>query len=262
MESVLPPGAAELLGQARRIVAFTGAGISAESGVPTFRDDLTGLWARFDAQRLATPEAFHADPDLVWGWYEWRRARVCRAQPNPGHLAVAAIEAMVPGSVVITQNVDDLHERAGSRAPIHLHGSLFAPRCVADAAHAAAFPDTEQEESADLGEGRRMPPRCTRCGALVRPGVVWFGEALPEAALTAAIEAAASCDVLLAVGTSGVVYPAAEIPRIASRSGATVMQINPEPTPLDRVCAINVRGTAAQVLPALVTAARDIDGKS
>jgi NAD-dependent deacetylase len=262
MECVLPSGAAELLARARRVVVFTGAGISAESGVPTFRDDLTGLWARFDAQRLATPEAFHADPDLVWGWYEWRRARVRRAQPNPGHLAIAAIEAMVPGSVVITQNVDDLHERAGSRAPIHLHGSLFAPRCVADAAHPAAFPDTEQEESADLGEGRRRPPRCTRCGALVRPGVVWFGEALPEAALTAAIEAAASCDVLLAVGTSGVVYPAAEIPRIASRSGATVMQINPEPTPLDRVCAINVRGTAAQVLPALVTAARDIDGKS
>jgi NAD-dependent deacetylase len=174
MECVLPPGAAELLARARRVVVFTGAGISAESGVPTFRDDLTGLWACFDAQRLATPEAFHADPDLVWGWYEWRRARVRRAQPNPGHLAVAAIEVMVPGSVVITQNVDDLHERAGSKAPIHLHGSLFAPRCVADAAHPAAFPDTEQEERADPGEGRRMPPpRCTRCGALVRPGVVW-----------------------------------------------------------------------------------------
>ncbi|MCW2639719.1 MAG: NAD-dependent deacylase [Dactylosporangium sp.] len=170
---------------------------------------------------------------------------------------------MAPGSVVITQNVDDLHERAGSKAPIHLHGSLFAPRCVADDAHPAAFPDTEQEESTDMGEGRRMPPPgCTRCGALVRPGVVWFGEALPEAALAAAIEAAASCDVLLTVGTSGVVYPAAEIPRTAARSGATVMQINLEPTPLDRVCAINVRGTAAQVLPALVTAARDIDGKS
>jgi NAD-dependent deacetylase len=263
MESVLPPGAVELLGQARRIVVFTGAGISAESGVPTFRDDLTGLWARFDAQRLATLEAFHADPDLVWGWYEWRRARVRRAQPNPGHLAVAAIEAMVPGSVVITQNVDDLHERAGSRAPIHLHGSLFAPRCVADDAHPAAFPDTEQEESADLGEGRRMPPpRCARCGALVRPGVVWFGEALPEAALAAAIEAAAGCDVLLTVGTSGVVYPAAEIPLIAAHSGATVMQINPEPTSLDQVCAINVRGTAAQALPALVAGARDVAEKT
>jgi hypothetical protein len=115
MESVLPHRAAQLLGDARRVVIFTGAGISAESGVPTFRDDLTGLWARFDAQRLATAEAFHADPDLVWGWYEWRRTRVRRAEPNPGHLAIATIEARVPGSTVITQNVDDLHERAGTR---------------------------------------------------------------------------------------------------------------------------------------------------
>jgi NAD-dependent protein deacetylase/lipoamidase len=255
MESVLPPGVVALLGQARRVVVFTGAGISAESGVPTFRDDLTGLWARFDAQQLATAEAFHADPDLVWGWYEWRRARVRRAQPNPGHLATAAIEGLIPGSVVITQNVDDLHERAGSRAPVHLHGSLFAPRCVAEAAHPAAFSDTGGE-AADPGEGGRMsPPRCARCGALVRPGVVWFGEALPEAALAAAIEAAAACDVLLTVGTSGVVYPAAEIPRIAARCGAAVVQINPRPTPLDKICAVNLRGSAAQVLPALVEAA-------
>ena len=204
--------AAELLGAARRVVVLTGAGISAESGVPTFRDDLTGLWARFDAQRLATPEAFHADPDLVWGWYEWRRARVRRAEPNPGHLAIAAIEARVPGSTVITQNVDDLHERAGTRAAIHLHGSLFAPRCVA-AAHPATLDDAPDGETAQPHEGRRIPPpRCTSCGALVRPGVVWFGEALPDAELAAAVDAAAACDVLLAVGTSGVVYPAAEIP--------------------------------------------------
>ncbi|MEV4757104.1 Sir2 family NAD-dependent protein deacetylase [Micromonospora sp. NPDC049559] len=272
MESLLPPGAAALLRQARRVVVFTGAGISAESGVPTFRDDLTGLWARFDAEQLATPEAFHADPELVWGWYEWRRARVRRARPNPGHLATAAIERLVPGSVVVTQNVDDLHERAGSTAPIHLHGSLFAPRCVAEPAHPAAFPDAEAvsrdvraaqpaavadgDEAADPGEGGRIPPpRCGRCGALVRPGVVWFGETLPEAALTAAAEAAAACDVLLIVGTSGVVYPAAEIPRIAARAGATVIQVNPEPTPLDGLCAVNLRGSAARVLPALVESA-------
>ncbi|GAA4737312.1 SIR2 family NAD-dependent protein deacylase [Phytohabitans rumicis] len=256
MERVVPPDAARLLGEARRVVVFTGAGISAESGVPTFRDDLTGLWARFDAQRLATPEAFDADPDLVWGWYEWRRARVRRAEPNPGHLATAAIQTRVPGSVVITQNVDDLHERAGSRAPIHLHGSLFAPRCVAAAAHPAAFPSTGDGEAIDPEEGRRTPPpRCTRCGALVRPGVVWFGEALPEAALAAAVQAAAACDVLLTVGTSGVVYPAAEIPTVAARSGAAVIQVNPEPTPLDQVCTVNLRGAAAHVLPALVAAA-------
>lgn len=256
MDRVVPQDAARLLRDARRVVVFTGAGMSAESGVPTFRDDLTGLWARFDAQQLATAEAFHADPDLVWGWYEWRRSRVRRAAPNPGHLAVAAIQARVPQATVVTQNVDDLHERAGTRAPIHLHGSLFAPRCVAAAAHPASFPDAEDGDAPEPGEGRRIPPpRCVSCRALVRPGVVWFGEALPEAALTAAVDAAAGCDVLLTVGTSGVVYPAAEVPRIAARSGAAVIQVNPVPTPLDRVAAVNLRGTAAEVLPALVASA-------
>ncbi|AEB44930.1 SIR2 family NAD-dependent protein deacylase [Micromonospora maris] len=245
-----PTQAAKLLGQARRTVVFTGAGMSAESGVPTFRDALTGLWQRYDAQQLATPEAFDADPDLVWGWYEWRRAVVARARPHPGHLAVAAIEARAPHSVLITQNVDDLHERAGSTAPLHLHGSLFAPRCSA-CAHPASTGDP-----AEPAEGRRLPPpRCDRCSAPIRPGVVWFGEALPQPALEAAAEAAASCDVLLTVGTSGLVYPAAEIPHVAARCGATVIQVNPEPTPLDQVSDINLRGPAARVLPTLVDAA-------
>lgn len=175
MEGVPTHRAARLLGEARRVVVFTGAGVSAESGVPTFRDDLTGLWARFDAQQLATPEAFHADPDLVWGWYEWRRDRVRRAAPNPAHLAIAAIEARIPDSTVITQNVDDLHERAGTRAAIHLHGSLFAPRCVAAAAHPATVPDTEPGEAAQPREGRRIPPpRCTSCQARWS-GRAWCG---------------------------------------------------------------------------------------
>ncbi|MBL6276572.1 NAD-dependent deacylase [Micromonospora fiedleri] len=245
-----PTQAAKLLGQARRVVVFTGAGMSAESGVPTFRDALTGLWQRYDAQQLATPEAFDADPALVWGWYEWRRAVVARARPHPGHLAVAAIEARAPHTVLVTQNVDDLHERAGSTAPLHLHGSLFAPRCSA-CAHPASIPDPDEP-----AEGRRLPPpRCDRCSAPVRPGVVWFGEALPQPALEAVAEAAASCDVLLTVGTSGLVYPAAEIPHVAARCGATVIQVNPEPTPLDQVSDINLRGPAARVLPALVDAA-------
>ncbi len=250
MDSALPHRAAQLLGEAARVAIFTGAGISAESGVPTFRDDLTGLWERYDPQQLATPEAFHSDPGLVWGWYEWRRRRVRTAQPNPGHVAVAAIDARVPGSTVITQNVDDLHERAGSRDVIHLHGSLFAPRCVTADAHPASFAEAPDDE--EVQPGRIPPPRCGSCGALIRPGVVWFGEALPEAAFAAAVEVAAACDVLLTVGTSGIVYPAAEIPRIAARSGAAVIQVNPEPTPLDRVCTVNLRGTAAQVLPLLV----------
>jgi NAD-dependent deacetylase len=241
--------AAAALRDAGTVVVFTGAGMSAESGVPTFRDDLTGLWARYDAARLATPEAFAADPDLVWGWYEWRRARVRQAVPNAGHLAVAALQARLPGTVVVTQNVDDLHERAGSPAPIHLHGSLFAPRCVG-AGHPAP-----EATAPDAAEGRKIPPpRCTKCGALVRPGVVWFGEALPQEALAAAVEAAAGCDVFLTVGTSGVVYPAADIPVVAARFGATVIQVNPDATPLDEVCAVNLRGTAADLLPEIVAA--------
>ncbi|MBX6749355.1 MAG: NAD-dependent deacylase [Micromonosporaceae bacterium] len=258
--------ASEALRGAQRVVVFTGAGMSAESGIPTFRDAMTGLWARYDPAELATPQAFRADPELVWGWYEWRRALVSRAQPNAGHVAVAAIEAHVPGTVVVTQNVDDLHERAGSSAPIRLHGSLFAPRCSACAAPApvpavvstavsigtlAADGDVDPEP-----EGQRLaPPICTGCGGLVRPGVVWFGESLPADALKAAVDAAARCDLLLAVGTSGVVYPAAEIPEVAARHGAMVIQINPQPTALDGIAALNLRGSAASVLPALVAAA-------
>ncbi|AGZ42833.1 SIR2 family NAD-dependent protein deacylase [Actinoplanes friuliensis] len=237
-----------LLAGARRVVVFTGAGVSAESGIPTFRDSLTGLWERFDAQALATPEAFRADPALVWGWYEWRRTAVSRASPNAAHRAIATVEARHPGTVVITQNVDDLHERAGSAAPLHLHGSLFAPRC-ADCGRPAARPDGTADEPL---EGRRLPPpACAHCAGPVRPGVVWFGEALPADVLDRAVEAAASCDLLLTVGTSGLVHPAAEIPHVAARLGAAVVQINPQPTPLDAVADVNLHGAAAEILPLL-----------
>ncbi|WP_436529573.1 SIR2 family NAD-dependent protein deacylase [Actinoplanes sp. HUAS TT8] len=243
--------AAKLLGQARHVVVFTGAGISAESGVPTFRDALTGLWSRFDAQSLATPQAFQEDPELVWGWYEWRRQLVRRVGPNDGHRAVAQLAAHVPQLTVITQNVDDLHERAGSTSVVHLHGSLFAPRC-ATCSRPAPLPETEDQPD----EGQRVaPPRCVHCGGPVRPGVVWFGEQLPEAALESAARAASECDVLLTIGTSGLVYPAAEIPRLAARSGASVIQVNPRPTPLDPIATANLVGPAAEILPALVTTA-------
>jgi NAD-dependent deacetylase len=244
--------AVELLRDAKRVVVFTGAGMSAESGVPTFRDALTGLWARFDAKALATPEAFQADPALVWGWYEGRRAEVERVNPNAGHRAVAAIEARVAHTTVITQNVDDLHERAGSRSPIHLHGSLFTPRC----SECATPANTEPPAKAGPEEaGRIMPPACAKCGAHVRPGVVWFGENLPTNALSAATEAAFDCDLLFTIGTSGLVYPAAEIPYVAARAGATVVQINPEPTTLDALADVNLRGRAAEILPDLVARA-------
>jgi NAD-dependent deacetylase len=200
--------AADLISRAERIVIFTGAGVSAESGIPTFRDALSGLWEQFDPRRLATPEAFSDDPALVWGWYEWRRAAVERVEPNAGHRALAAIEQRTPQCVVVTQNVDDLHERAGSKEPIHLHGSLFAPRCSAcgrpaarETEESAAPKSTTPKSGATAGgataggatasgaaekaaasvvEGRLTPPPCVHCGALIRPGVVWFGEALPS----------------------------------------------------------------------------------
>ncbi len=245
--------AAQALREAASVVIFTGAGMSAESGIPTFRDALTGLWERFDAAELATPAAFRRDPDLVWGWYEWRRAAVLQAMPNAGHLAVAAIAARSSQCALITQNVDDLHERAGSPPPIRLHGSLFAPRCSGCAAPAALGAPASQPP----GGAPTPPPRCEDCGAKVRPGVVWFGDSLPADALAAAVEAARACDVLLTVGTSGVVYPAAEIPQFAARRGATVIQVNPQATPLDPLAAVSVRGPAADVLPALVAAAWD-----
>ncbi|SCG37202.1 SIR2 family NAD-dependent protein deacylase [Micromonospora humi] len=246
--------AGRLLAVASRPVVFTGAGMSAESAVPTFRDAQTGLWRRYDPARLATPAAFHADPALVWGWYESRRHGVRRAEPNPGHRAVAAIRSRLPDTVVVTQNVDDLHERGGVPDPVRLHGSLFAPRCSA-CAHPAPAPGDAGEPPA----GPLDPPACARCAAPVRPGVVWFGEALPAAALDAAVAAASRCDLLLTVGTSALVHPAAEIPLVAARLGAPVVQVNPDRTPLDAVCAVNLRGRAGEVLPELVRAAWPAD---
>jgi NAD-dependent deacetylase len=231
---------------------MTGAGASAESGIPTFRDAMSGLWARFDALELATPEAFARDPALVWGWYEWRRMMALRAQPNAGHCAIAGMAAKVPRFTLITQNVDDLHERAGHAAVLHLHGSLHQPRCSVCALPHALPPGIPDEPPG----GRRLaPPGCRHCGGPVRPGVVWFGERLPEQALHAAQQAAGECDVFFSVGTSSQVYPAAELPHIARRAGAVVVQVNPDPTALDASAPHNLRGMAGEILPRLVCAA-------
>ncbi|MGE8706505.1 MAG: SIR2 family NAD-dependent protein deacylase [Achromobacter sp.] len=249
----IPPALAQALRDARRVVVFTGAGVSAESGIATFRDALTGLWSRFDAQALATPEAFREHPDVVWGWYEWRRAQVLRAAPNAAHHAIATLALHVPALTVITQNVDDLHERAGCRAVTHLHGSLHAPRCSRCGAPHAFAAETPQEPDA----GRRItPPACTACGAPVRPGVVWFGESLPAQAWRDATDAVRQCDLLFSIGTSSLVYPAAELPQLAIAGGATVVQVNPAATPLDALAHHNLRGAAAEVMPELLAAAR------
>ena len=206
--------AALLLRSARRVAVLTGAGISAESGIPTFRDALTGFWARFRAEDLATPEAFRRDPETVWRWYRERRLGLARVEPNPGHHALAELARRVPSCILITQNVDGLHRRAGSPEVVELHGNLTRVKCADQGHPAAAFADTEPV------------PRCAVCGSLLRPDVVWFGELLPPEALGRANQAAASCDLFLSVGTSNLVEPAASLPWIAARNGAAVLVVN------------------------------------
>ena len=230
------PALVSALQAAQKIAVLTGAGISAESGIPTFRDALTGLWENFDAEMLATTEAFQRDPALVWGWYEWRRTKVLKAQPNAAHLAIAELARRVPRLSLITQNVDDLHERAGSVDVKHLHGSLHYPRCF-DCGFPFALPGGIPDEPEG---GRRLsPPKCQKCGGLIRPGVVWFSELLPADILSGAFESASSCDLLIVVGTSGVVHPVARLPEVASRAGRKVIQINPTRSELDSVCTWN-----------------------
>jgi NAD-dependent deacetylase len=208
--------AAKAIRTAEHICVLTGAGISAESGVPTFRDALTGLWSRYDAEQLATPDAFRSNPDLVWSWYAMRAAQVRGVQPNAGHHALAALALSVPHFTLITQNVDDLHSRAGNHDVVSLHGTLLQARCSAGCAGTIDFADTL---------GNRAPP-CARCGALMRPDVVWFGEALGTDTLARARAATFACDVFLSVGTSNVVEPAASLPWLAAAHGATVIVVN------------------------------------
>ncbi len=244
----IPNELSAALRDAQHVVVFTGAGVSAESGVSTFRDALTGLWERFDPMRLATPEAFLADPALVWGWYEWRRQLLLQAQPNPAHRAIVQLAQRVPKVTVITQNVDDLHERAGSHDVLHLHGSIFSPRCFTCAQpYSFTSPPNMQHEHAI------QPPECTACQGMIRPGVVWFGEDLPHKALETAFNAAGACDVLLSVGTSGIVQPAAQIPAIASRAGVCVAHINPEPVNCRYPREFSLTGPAGQILPLLLS---------
>ncbi len=245
----LPEEIINRLQNAERVVVFTGAGVSAESGIPTFRDALTGLWENFDAEELASARGFKSDPALVWGWYEWRRMIVMRAQPNPAHLAIAKLASLVPQLTLVTQNVDDLHERAGCLDVHHLHGRINKPFCFACRRPYEYPPGMPDEPDG----GRRLdPPRCSHCNGKIRPGVVWFGENLPDAEWKNAINETRSCDVFLCVGTSLLVQPAAQLPYLASKHGALSIQINPNPTPLNVKGGIDLNGAAGDVLPWLV----------
>lgn len=246
----LPHDLIAALRATKRIVASTGAGISAESGISTFRDAQTGLWSKYKPEDLATPQAFLRNPRMVWEWYEWRRSVVATVEPNPGHHALARIEAARGAAgadfLLVTQNVDGLHVKAGSRNLVELHGNIRRTICFDRRHPAESWAPTDEP-----------PPRCAECGAMLRPDVVWFGETLPPMALRRAQQAAAECDMFLSIGTSTLVYPAAELPFIAGSNGATIVEINPDATPLSRQADFVLREKAGIALPAIADAMLD-----
>ncbi|MCG5531088.1 NAD-dependent deacylase [Halorhodospira halochloris] len=231
----------QLLRQTSNIVALTGAGVSAESGIPTFRDAQQGTWANFDPMELATLEGFLRQPHKVWDWYQQRREMAAKAQPNAAHLALAEWQEQLEQCLIVTQNVDGLHQRAGSLHVIELHGNLHRDRPISQQLPA--------EKAADL-------PRCPETGNVLRPDVVWFGEMLPEGAMEQALSAIEVSDLVLSIGTSAVVQPAASIPLHALENGVPVVEINPEATELSSAADWSLRGSAADVVPQLVAAAQ------
>jgi NAD-dependent deacetylase len=233
-----PASLIESLLGAKKIVALTGAGISAESGLATFRDAQTGLWSKFKPEELATAEAFRQNPKLVSDWYAWRREQALKAQPNAGHLALAEMENRAPGFLLVTQNVDGLHARAGSKRMVELHGNIHRFRC---------FENDCVNDNFDIKQGR-----CRSCGGHLRPAVVWFGEMLPVDVLESAIVAAEDCDIFFSIGTSSLVYPAADLWRRAKNNRAIVIEINKDPTPLTPLADYSFLGQAGEILPELV----------
>ena len=241
----IAPDLALALRRAARVVVLTGAGISAESGVPTFRDAQTGLWAKFDPRELATPSAFARNPKLVWDWYAARREALAEIVPNAGHRALARMDDLVPDFLLATQNVDGLHARAGSRRLVELHGNIARVKCSREHRVVAAW----------APPGDDLPPRCPHCGAYLRPDVVWFEETLPEDALARAEDAARRAEVMLVAGTSAEVWPAAGLAHTAKAAGARIVEINTQATPLSAVADDVLRAPSGIALPALVAAA-------
>jgi NAD-dependent protein deacetylase/lipoamidase len=244
---IAPPFSDTLIQKLRsssRVVALTGAGVSQESGLRTFRDPQTGLWAKHRPEDLASPEAFRRDPKLVWDWYAWRREALKGVRPNPGHYALVELEDRIPEFTLVTQNVDGLHRMAGSRRLFELHGNIQRVRCSECGRFAEDWPENSEEV-----------PRCPVCGGLLRPDVVWFGEALPRAELEAAVQVARACELFLSIGTSGIVQPAASLAYAAHNRGAALVEINPDPTPLTPKIDFYLQGKSGELLPELVRAA-------
>jgi len=230
----------DILNKTTRVAVLTGAGISAESGIPTFRGE-EGLWKTYRAEELATLSAFIRDPRLVWEWYDWRRGIIGSKDFNPGHKVLASWEKLFPTFHVITQNIDGLHQKAGSFNILELHGNIWKLRCIEEGTIA-------EDHSSHLGE---IPPHCPNCNALLRPHVVWFGESLDASILQSAFALSSSCEVMFVVGTSAVVQPAASLPLSASESGATIVEINPDPTPITPYVDFSFRGKAGDILPTI-----------
>jgi NAD-dependent deacetylase len=228
----------EVLQGANRVAILTGAGISAESGIPTFRGE-DGLWKKYRPEELATPAAFYQDPRLVWEWYDWRRGIIGQKEPNLGHKVIARWEESFSEVSLITQNIDGLHQRAGSKNIWELHGNIWKLRC------------TEEETITDNYDIplKEIPPLCSNCGALLRPHVVWFGESLSPSILQKSIQLSSECDVMFVVGTSAVVQPAASLPFEASEAGAKIVEINLDPTPLSMYADFSIRGKSGEILP-------------
>lgn len=239
--------AADALREAKLVGVMTGAGVSKESGIPTYREAMTGLWSNFSFQELASPEGFRANPARVWEWYAERRIQMRAVQPNAGHIALAKLGEIVPHLHITTQNIDDLHERGGSRHILHLHGKLNEVKCYANCqGEQTIIPEAE------FVHGKTNPPRCPHCGAWLRPNVVWFGEMLPDGAFDYAKGIAAQANVYLVAGTSGMVFPAAELPLIAKQAGAFVIDINPDETDYNAFTDISLRGGFGEVMPKLL----------
>ncbi len=230
-----------MLRQAGNIAVLTGAGVSKESGIPTFREAQTGLWAQYDPTELATPDAFLRDPKLVWEWYQWRRELIGDAEPNPGHFALAEMETKIPEFTLITQNIDSLHHKAGSKNMIELHGNIARTKCFDNHHIVDSWEETED-----------LPPKCPQCGSLLRPDVVWFNESLPTGALESSFQIAQSAAVFFSVGTSALVQPAASLPLAAKRAGAVLVEINPDETPITQYADFVFQGASGAVLPELV----------